>query len=253
MLPATVEPTWQQLADGPVGPAFDPLTIDHLPEPAQRWLRHALPDGVPLRSVVKLRMTGRIRLGSRWLPFTAEQVLHAGVGFVWKPVVGGGLLRFTGVDLLGPDDARMEFRLHGLVPVVRADGEDIARSAAGRLAAETVAWLPQAATPQLGARWRPDDADADRAVVALATPSGPIDVRITVDHLGRLVALHLNRWNGSADPPADAPFGGELTADVMTAEGVRIAGDGTVGWDHDTPDWDTGRFFEFSLEPPGAG
>lgn len=250
MLPTTLEPTWRLLTEAPDGPAFDPSTIDHLPEPAQRWLRHALPDGVPLRRSVELRMTGRIRLGGRWLPFTAEQVLRAGVGFVWKPVVGGGLLRFTGADLLGPDDARMEFRLHGLVPLVRADGDDVARSAAGRLAAETVAWLPQAATPQLGAHWTVDD--DDHAVVSLATPSGPVAVRITVDHLGRLTALHLDRWNGSADPPAYAPFGGELTADVMTTDGVRIAGDGTVGWDHDTPAWDQGRFFEFSLEPPSA-
>ena len=51
----------------------------------------------------------------------------------------------------------MHFRLHGLIPVVHSSGPDIARSGAGRLAAETVAWLPQALVPQSGAQWTPID------------------------------------------------------------------------------------------------
>ena len=98
-------------------------------------------------------MRGEIRLAGRWLPFTAEQLLRASTGFVWAPIVGGRLIRFAGADALGPDGARIEFRLHGRIPIVRGSGADIARSANGRLAAETVAWLPAALTPQAGARW----------------------------------------------------------------------------------------------------
>ena len=167
-----VERTWQLLTDhaDPDPPPFDPATLADLPEPAARWLARAVPAGAPLHQVVELEMAGRIRLGSRWLPFTARQVLRAGVGFVWRPVVGGRLLRFTGADLLGPDGARMEFRFHGLVPVAAGAGPDVARSAAGRLAAETVAWLPTAVVPQAGATW--SMVDHERAVVAVPTPSG---------------------------------------------------------------------------------
>ncbi len=169
--PPTVKPesaatTWAALA-APAGEPvrrFDPATVVDLPDPAQRLLVRALPEGTPLTGVVTLKMAGWIKLG-RWMRFRADQILRAGVGFVWRPVVGGRILRFTGADLLGPEEARMEFRLHGLVPVARASGSDVARSAAGRLAAETVAWLPQALTPQAGARWRA--MDEARAAVTL--------------------------------------------------------------------------------------
>lgn len=59
-------------------------------------------------------------VGSRWMPFAADQVLRAGVGFVRKPIVGGHVVRFVGADILGPDGARKEFRLHGLIPVATA-------------------------------------------------------------------------------------------------------------------------------------
>ncbi len=271
--PESLEPTWAVLAEGldEPAPAFDPATCDDLPEPARRWLTHAIPAGAPLRTTVELAMVGRIRLGPRWMACVATQILAAGVGFVWKPVVGGRLLRFVGADILGPDDARMEFRLHGLVPVARAAGPETARSAAGRLAAETVAWLPQAATPQQGARWSagparqnaassaglsaapwgqsnapdgqsappaalvPGDGKSDTATVTLTTPSGPIDVGVVVADDGRLTAVCLQRWSTDVDPPGYEPFGGDLTTEAMTGEGVCIASAGTVGWGYSTP------------------
>ncbi|MFA9565268.1 MAG: DUF6544 family protein [Acidimicrobiales bacterium] len=66
----------------------------------------------------------------------------------------------------------MEFRLHGLVPVAQASGPDVARSAAGRLAAETVAWVPQALTPQAGA------VDDEHAVVKSDFAGETVDVEV---------------------------------------------------------------------------
>ena len=246
-----IDDLWRELIhDGDPAPTpFDPATLADLPQPAARWLARVVPAGAPLRQVVELEMVGRIRLGSRWMPFTARQVLRAGVGFVWRPVVGGRLLRFTGADLLGPDGARMEFRFHGLIPVATGSGPDVARSAAGRLAAETVAWLPTAVVPQAGATWSP--VDHERAVVAVPTPSGPVDVTVAIDDDGRLASLTLERWKDSAEPPSLQPFGGDMADQVSTGDGVRIAGAGTVGWDHGTPAWDEGRFFEFEVTGTG--
>ena len=244
----TAAATWDVLAtgsdDGPV-PRFDPSTVEELPAPAARWLRRAVPEGTPLIRAVELGMEGEIRLGPRWFPFTAEQVLRAGVGFVWRPVVGGRLLRFEGADVLGPGEARMEFRLHGRIPVVRATGEGVARSAAGRLAAETVCWIPQAVTPQAGARWTP--IDERRAAVAVDTPDGPIDVEVTVDGDGRQESLVLQRWNESADPPRYAPFGGDADGEFVTDNGVRVVGGGTVGWDRGTAAQAAGEFFRYRI------
>jgi hypothetical protein len=104
------------------------------PGPARRWLARAVPPGTPLGGAVVLEMDGQLRLGRRWFDFRADQILRPAVGFVWRPVVGGRMLRFTGADLLVGPQARMELRLHGRVPVVRAIGDDVARSAVGRLA-----------------------------------------------------------------------------------------------------------------------
>lgn len=224
---------------------FDPDTLEALPPPAQRYLANALPDGVALSSLVELEMDGTIKLGGRWLRFTAHQILRGGVGFVWAPTVGGRLIRFVGADVLGPDDARMEFRLHGRIPVVRASGDDVRRSAQGRLAAETVAWLPQALTPQAGARWV--GVDDQWATVTLDAAGTPLDVHVCVDDDGRIRRLWLQRWKDSAKPPCFAPFGGAVESVHTTADGVRIAATGTVGWDVGTADHADGEFFRYRI------
>lgn len=254
-LPEGTERLWQTLARSATAgpPAFDPESLDGLPAPARRWLGRVVPAGVPLVDAVVLHMSGEIRIGPRWLPFTARQIIRATVGFVWQPTVGGRIARFVGADLLGPDEARMEFRLHGIIPIVRASGPDIAMSAAGRLAAETVAWLPQAVTPQMGARWAP--VDDTHAVVALGASGQTVEITVGIDRDGRLHSVELERWNGSVDPPGARPFGGDMTAELLAPEGVRIAGSGTVGWDYRTPAWADGAFFRFRIdrvEPLGA-
>lgn len=252
-----VATTWAWLADveGPVD-RFDPETTRALPDSARRFLRRALPAGAPLVRAIELRMEGRIRLGPRWFPFRAAQILRAGAGFVWRPTVGGRIVRFVGADLLGPDGARMEFRFHGVIPVVKATGPDVARSAAGRLAAETVVWQPQALTPQAGARWRPvDDAAGgaeDRSVVTLDAAGSSIDVEVTVDEEGRLRSLALERWNGSSNPPGPEPFGGRIDAEHVTPGGIHIAGAGAVGWGWGTAAWPQGEFFRFTIADVGA-
>jgi hypothetical protein len=241
------KPAWDSLATPDLQPSapFDPATLDALPEPAARWLRRALPDETPLVRAVEVAMHGEIRIG-RWMSFTATQILRAGVGFVWQPTVGGRLVRFVGADVLSPDDARMEFRLHGRIPVARSSGPDTALSAAGRLAAETVAWIPQAATPQAGATWR--SIDDRRAAVTVNAAGTDVEVVIAVADDGRLQSIHLDRWDNTQKPPAAQPFGGEIIAEHVGSGGVRVAGSGTIGWRHQTPDWPKGQFFRFDLD-----
>lgn len=237
--------TWEALLQlaRPSPDEFDITTLKQLPEPAQRLLGAALPDGAPLHNGVELEMRGRIKLGP-WLPFTAHQLLVAGAGFVWLPVVGPRLFRVVGADVLGPKGGRMGFRLYGRIPVAVGSGPDVSRSAAGRLAAETVAWLPQALTPQAGASWQP--IDDDRAAVTLEGPDGPTKIEVTVDESGNLVELQLQRWNDRTRPPGHTPFGGAVTGFFATV-GVRIAGNGSVGWRHGSSDGGGSAFFEYTI------
>ena len=239
---------WTHLAasarQAPVA-SFDPASLAGLPSPARRLLSRVLPDRTPLVAGVELDMMGHIKLGPVWMKFRAQQILRAGTGFVWRPVVGGRLVRFVGADLLGPDDAEMEFRLHDRIPVVHATGPDVAHSAAGRLAGETVMWLPQALTPQAGATWTA--IDDDRATVSLAGEIEIPDVQVTVDADGRLVSTLTDRWNAASKPPAFAPFGGPVHREYEAPSGVRIAGSGAGGWGWETPAWDDEEFFRFTI------
>jgi hypothetical protein len=57
-----------------------------MPEPVQRYLRHALGDEGAVPSGVRLTMAGRIRVG-RWLAFTAEQAF-CGHDYEWRARAG---------------------------------------------------------------------------------------------------------------------------------------------------------------------
>jgi len=251
--PAFAVLTWATLAAEPAAepPVFDPTTLRGLPSPAQRFLARALPAGVRLSSRVELDMEGEIKLGGRWFGFTAEQILRAEVGFVWAPVVGGRLWRFVGADALGPDDARIEFRLHGRIPIVRGSGPDIRRSAQGRLAAETVAWLPQALAPQSGARWV--GVDDERAIVTIRAAGVDVDVNVSVDDDGQICSLGLQRWKDSAKPPVYASFGGSVESSFVADNGVRIAGHGAVGWSWNTSQESDEVFFRYRITSADFG
>ena len=253
MRPTAATSAWKTLARRPrTSPLFDVDSLIGLPPPAQRHLERVLPPRTPLATVVRLEMSGELKVGSRWLPFQARQILSASTGFVWSAEVGGRFLRFSGADVMEPDGSSMEFRLLGLIPVVRSSGPDIARSAAGRLAAETVAWLPQALAPQSGARWTTID---DRhATVTLRRPCGTTSVDVEVDDEGRLRSVGLQRWNSDAKPPQPQPFGGRFGSEFATGDGVLLANDCEVGWGWNTGWWPSGRFFTGRIRSvDGAG
>src|SRR5512135_1367402 len=121
---------------------FDPAMTTGLPEPARRWLSHAIAPGTPLWSSVELTMHGRIKLG-RWRPFTARQVLSPPGGYTWAATARLAGLPVTGYDRLSCGAGEMRWRLLRLIPVLTAAGPDITRSAYGRMAGE-IALIPTA-------------------------------------------------------------------------------------------------------------
>jgi hypothetical protein len=82
-----VDEAWDRLARPAVSPpGFDPALTDSLPEPARRWLTHAIAAGTPLAKAVTVSMRGHIRLG-RWIPFRAAQVNATPAGFIWAALL----------------------------------------------------------------------------------------------------------------------------------------------------------------------
>src|SRR5438128_12080873 len=54
-----------------------------LPAPVQRYFRAAIAPGTPLALAARLEMHRSIKLGGRWLPLRATEVLATQRGFVW--------------------------------------------------------------------------------------------------------------------------------------------------------------------------
>lgn len=93
---AAVAQTWERLArPAPAGSSFAPSMVAGLPEPARRWLTHAIAPGTPLFRTAVLEFAGHIRLGG-WLPFRAVQVHTPPDGYVWVTTRAAGRCRASG-------------------------------------------------------------------------------------------------------------------------------------------------------------
>ena len=167
-----------------------------LPEPVQRYLRTAIVPGTALAQTARLRMRGHIKVG-RWLPFHAEQTLSPHRGFTWRARVAGVI---AGSDRYVDGVGAMRWSLLGL-PLLRAAGADVTRSAAGRLAGETI-WLPTALLPRTGTRWTAQGPDQITVTHHLRATSTEVTYRL--DAAGHITALVFDRW-GDPDSTGTGP------------------------------------------------
>jgi hypothetical protein len=201
---------------------FDPAAIMGLPEPARRWLGHAIAPGTPLRGRAELTMRGQIKLG-RWRPFTARQVLTPPGGYLWAARTRLAGLPVTGYDRLGPGGGEMRWRLLRLIPVLNGSGPDVTRSACGRLAGEIVL-IP---TAFRHASWSRGE-QADTAVATWRFGDDTETAELLIQPNGRVSEVRISRWGNPAGGPfgrypfsvrveAEARFGGIVIPSVFRA------------------------------------
>lgn len=224
---------------------FDPRSIDHLPPVAQRYLRHALAPGARVSTCARLTMTGTIKLDQGWCDFTAEQVLRWDRGFVWAARAKVNGLPVTGFDRLVDGEGAMRWKLLGLFPVVRADGPEIARAAAGRLHAEAI-WLPAAL---LGSDVSWADRGDGHTVATLDAHGERSALELKTDATGAVQSCSLSRWGDmNTGEFGYHPFGGTAESE-LTFDGITIPVDLRVGWFFGTPRFDAeGEFFRCTLQ-----
>jgi hypothetical protein len=233
-----VRQEWDRLrAATTQGDVFDLTMVADLPEPARRWLTHAIAPGTPLWRSAELAMHGQIRL-SAWRPFTATQVLAPPDGYIWAATARFLRLPVVGYDRLSSGTAEMRWRLLGVVPVMTAEGPDIARSAAGRLAGEGVL-LP---TTFRAATWaRSGHPDTAVATWRIGGEEQAVELHVGPD--GQLLGVLLRRWgtpNGA--PYGQYPFGVAVDAERAFA-GITIPSAFRAGWWWGTERQDEGEFF----------
>jgi hypothetical protein len=234
----SVRRDWHDLAESAASPsAFDPAMVAGLPEPARRWLRHAIAPGTPMWRSAELFMSGQIRLG-RWRSFTARQVLAPPDGYIWAATARVAGLPVTGFDRFSSGTGEMSWRLLGRCPVMTASGPDVARSASGRMAGE-ITLLPTA-FPR--ASWlrgeRPGTATADFQFGSVTERA-----ELSVGDDGRLLEVRVDRWgNPGGAPFGRYPFGVSVEAESQFA-GITIPSVVRAGWWWGTERQAEGEFF----------
>ncbi len=214
-----------------------------LPAPVQRYFRAAIAPSTPLALAARLEMHGSIKIGGRWLPFRATEVVAPQRGFVWSARVSGGL--FAGSDQYDSGLGATRWKILGLIPVVQADGPDVSRSAAARAAAEGV-WVPTALLPRYGVNWTTED---DTHLTARYTVDNtPLVARYELDEQARILSAQVERWGDPNNTGAWGlhAFGFDATA-RDTFDGVSVPSQGRVGWFPGTERWANGEFFRFAL------
>lgn len=226
----------------PASKRFDVDQTANLPEPVRRWLRHAIAVDTPLWTMVELTMRGHIKIGT-WREFSARQILVPGSGFIWTATARIAGLPVTGFDRYSDGTGRMRWRILGLVPVQSAVGPDITRSAAGRLAAESICWMPTAFhTMAWQAAPSHDDAVATQRLGAHLE-----SVAINVDQSGQLTDIRMTRWgNPDGTGFGDHPFGAVVEAERCFGP-VTIPSSIRAGWWWGTDRQDDGEFFRADI------
>ena len=141
-------------------------------------------------AAVRLRMHREIKL-RQWRPFTAEQVISWDHGMMWSATARVNGLPVRGFDCLVNGEGMMRWHLLEVVPVMRASGPDITRSAAGRVMAESV-WLPSVLCRQ-EITWAARDALHARAHLAVQAEAADLELSISAN--GMLRNVSLPRWS----------------------------------------------------------
>jgi hypothetical protein len=223
----SVQQVWDALAVAPSTETFSEAMIADLPEPVQRYFRHAIAPNTPLASSVELTMTGSFKMGNNWVPMRATERLSV-EGFAWKAAIGQGVMKFFGWDYYYQGSGQTHFALWNVLTVANDSRPDTARSAIGRLAGELL-WLPSALLPQRGVTW---EAMADDTIQATFAIDGePISMTLTLDSNGRVLKVSYLRWGDQTPDRSHTylPFGGDMLAE-QTFGGFTIPTESHIGW-----------------------
>ncbi|HEY9648079.1 MAG TPA: DUF6544 family protein [Chroococcidiopsis sp.] len=224
---------------------FEHALLEHLPKPAQRYLKYAIAPYTPLASTARLRMHGEIKL-KNWLPFQAEQVICWNHGMVWQATTWMRGLPVFGADRLVDGAGSMEWKLLGLFPVMKASGDDVTRSGIGRMLGECV-WLPSVlCNPKVTTWSAPDD---NHAHATLGLGHETTELMITISETGRPEQVCFRRW-GNPDGEAHhyATFGCYLEREGKFA-GYTVPTQIRAGWHFGTDRFESqGEFFRATVD-----
>lgn len=210
----------------PASARFAPEMVEGLPEPARRYLLHAIRPGAPLATSLRLVFKGTVQYGpdSRKWPLEGSDILIVpGRGFHWRESNPAPPFSRHGFLYYYQDAGRVSWSRWNLIRDVGKlsyTGPDTTRSLAARFASKYF-WIPTALLPQAGVTWEAVDASHVRARMQVGLE--PVVFTLEVNPEGRLKSVTYPRWGAkNADGSYSYfPFGHEL-------EGEATFGDYTI-------------------------
>ena len=189
-------------------------------------------------------MHGEIKLRD-WVPFDAEEEIVAGRTMSWDARTKLFGLPVSGFDRVVQGYGETQWKLLGLLPIAGARGQNVSKSAVGRMAAESI-WLPSVLLGK-DVRWLEAGEDNARFVIQLFGQS--VEVTLGVSPEGKIETVCFMRWgNPSGEPFGFYPFGGYIDEEA-TFDGFTIPSRVRLGWFFGTDRFGTeGEFFRATVD-----
>lgn len=209
-------------------------------ESVERYLSRCVEEASRGVNAVSVGLEGRLKLKGQWYDFDSTLRVEALSGFRWEARVRRGLVRFSGHDAYEGGHGEMIWKLYGLIPVVREDGEDVTHSARGRAAMEQV-FLPSALARD-AVEWSETPAGWAQACWTIDGEEMRVELNLTPE--GELRAVQMQRWSDAEGTPwRHVTFGANVDGSYHGA-GMRVPAKVEAGWFYGTERWEEGRFFE---------
>ena len=227
----------------------EPTDIDRMellksyPEPVSRYLRHHLPDGIPGNTFSVVPMKGIIKLVN-WAQFKSVLYANPFKGFLWTATVKMGILPVKGFDYFLGNKGAMQWSLFNFIPVNKASGPDVSRSAEGRAMLEAIFSPHLLIHPDV--KWEPVSENEIIVSWKIYKESNPLHLIIGDD--GSLKQVYMQRWGnpGNSKKWEYLTFGVNIEKE-MKRKGVVIPAKGNAGWWFGTEKYDDGEFFRFEV------
>lgn len=224
-------------------PSFDAAQTADLPEPVQRYLAYALPQGKPNIRYAVLRQQAQFRHGAErpWFTVKAREVISAmEPAFVWDAVLRHNRLWWRTAKLsYFKGQGSGHIKLYGAVTLQEVEGPETDVSMLFRFLSELV-WVPTGLLPTKTLRWQPLGADTARAVITDGATSVTADVHVTpTGQIDRITTTSKYR---------DLKSGFEQLAftlecsDYQAFDGVMIPTRVNFVWNLPTGDFTYGKF-----------
>lgn len=219
------------LGEGSARVDFD--TLEGLPAPVARYLRHVLRDGQPCIRVVRLSQVGVLRTDARsdrWLSFEANQTIAPwSPGFVWEArvaILPFLHLRVRDAYLRGQGSGRVSL-LSAVTVAAQSGRHEVDSGSLHRYLAEAV-WCPTALLPSAALQWSPI---SDTKALATLTHAGTtVSLEFWFNDVGMVAGIYSpGRWGRFDGGYSQTPWEGHFRH-YCEQDGMLVPSEGEVGW-----------------------